>query len=230
MSEAFAKTLLVVQCRYSSSRLPGKALYPLAGLPMLAFLLQRLIAAELDAPLVLATTEKAVDDPVAAWGADCGVRVFRGAEDDVLARYISCLRQYNAEYCVRITADNPLTHPGAVADCVAALESTGCDYANALGGYPYGAGADGFSLAHLLRVQKDKQEKRYHEHLNAFALDFPDLVDACSLPAPAELAHPEVSLTVDTKEDMDRVRKIVGGLGPQPWLAGLTDVLARISE
>ena len=59
------RTLVVVQARMGSTRLPGKVLKPLAGRPMLAFMLERL--GGLDAGLVvLATSDDPRDDPVAA--------------------------------------------------------------------------------------------------------------------------------------------------------------------
>lgn len=34
--------LIIIQCRFSSTRLPGKVLYPLNGLPILVFLIRRI--------------------------------------------------------------------------------------------------------------------------------------------------------------------------------------------
>jgi len=103
--------LNIIQCRFNSSRLPGKALYPLAGIPMLVFLIRRLKQADLPGTLVLATTKRRDDDIIAVWGQMEDVPVVRGSDEDVLSRYLKCLALYPSRFVIRITADNPLTDP-----------------------------------------------------------------------------------------------------------------------
>jgi spore coat polysaccharide biosynthesis protein SpsF len=55
---------VVVAARMSSMRLPGRALLPLHGVPMVLFLLRRLRPLK-SAEVVLATTELAADDELA---------------------------------------------------------------------------------------------------------------------------------------------------------------------
>ena len=54
----------VVQARMTSARLPGKVLRPLAGVPMLARLLDRLAGASTLDGVVVATSDEASDDPI----------------------------------------------------------------------------------------------------------------------------------------------------------------------
>ncbi|NWH04943.1 cytidylyltransferase domain-containing protein [Desulfobacter latus] len=63
------KNNIIIQCRFLSSRLPGKAMYPLRGIPILVFLIRRLkhFLSEEYFRLILATSDLSQDDPVAAW-------------------------------------------------------------------------------------------------------------------------------------------------------------------
>ena len=60
------KTVIIVQARLTSTRLPGKVLLPLAGAPMLTRLIERLRRVKLADAIVIATTTNTTDDPIAA--------------------------------------------------------------------------------------------------------------------------------------------------------------------
>lgn len=103
-----SRTIAAVQVRLDSSRLPMKALAPLAGTSSLVEVLcERVWMEEVD--LWLLTTERGLDDPLAALGERLGVNVFRGSESDVLSRFARVCELSDATWCVRLTADNPFT-------------------------------------------------------------------------------------------------------------------------
>ena len=122
------KRVVIVQARMASSRLPGKVLMDLCGKPMLAQLLGRLKRCMHADEIVVATTTKPGDDPVAALADREGVRVFRGSEDDVLSRYAGAAREARAGMVVRITADCPLIDPDQTDRVIQALEKGAAEY------------------------------------------------------------------------------------------------------
>ncbi|MDY0307622.1 MAG: NTP transferase domain-containing protein, partial [Desulfovibrionaceae bacterium] len=73
---------VILAARLRSSRLPAKALLPLAGLPLITFLLRRLRGASLVDRVVLATTTRPEDRHLAALAEAEGASVFFGSEDD----------------------------------------------------------------------------------------------------------------------------------------------------
>lgn len=99
-------TIGIIQARMRSERLPGKILAPLAGRPVLETIVRRLAPARVD-EWWLATTADPADDVTEAWGFELGLRVFRGDPHDVLSRFLAIGDETRAEWCVRITADNP---------------------------------------------------------------------------------------------------------------------------
>ncbi|MBL8986386.1 MAG: NTP transferase domain-containing protein, partial [Gemmatimonadetes bacterium] len=60
------KTVITIEARMRSSRLPGKVLLPLLGQPMLARMIERLRRVRGADAIVVATTEHDADDPIAA--------------------------------------------------------------------------------------------------------------------------------------------------------------------
>ncbi len=57
---------------------------------------------------ILATTDRAEDDPLNEWACESGIAAFRGSEDNVLSRYRECARRYKLDVIVRVTSDCPL--------------------------------------------------------------------------------------------------------------------------
>lgn len=155
--------LVIIQCRYNSRRLPGKALLPLAGTTVLEFLIRRLKwgLREKGWQIVLATTRRQDDDAVARVGAAGGLEVVRGATDVVLGRFCQCLEACpGARGVVRVTADNPLTCPRSIIDAVENLLQTGADYVNCAG-FPCGATrvSAGLAGSNLGRIMNDVYQK-----------------------------------------------------------------------
>lgn len=101
------KTVAIIQARVGSSRLPAKALLPLAGHTVLDEVIERAQAIKGIDEVVLAIPEHDIEllqiDPVC--------RVVTGPEDDVLARYWIAANAANAIHVMRITADCPLLNP-----------------------------------------------------------------------------------------------------------------------
>lgn len=208
---------MVVQCRYNSVRLPGKALLPLAGVPMLTYLLRRILAARLNAMCCVATTTSPVDDAVAACGTALGLPVVRGEEQDVLARYIRCTKHISCRGIVRITADNPFTAPELVEHTLTAL-AAGAHYADTSRCCPLGTGVDGFSTDTLFKLHQQCVDTAEREHINLHILRHPENFYVVEPQIPAAWRKPWLRLTVDTEEDYAHATTVAGTLAPEELL------------
>lgn len=122
------RKVCIVQARLNSSRLPGKVLYELGGLPMIGFLLHRLQRSRTLDEVVLATSVEPANDALAATVQSMGFAVFRGPEDDVLARYAGAALAHGADIVVRVTGDCPLVDPELIDRLVARVKSRACDF------------------------------------------------------------------------------------------------------
>ena len=106
--------LAIIQARMGSTRLPGKVLRPLAGLPMLARVVNRVAAAgSVDAVLV-ATSDQPRDDVLADFCSAHAIDCFRGSEEDVLHRFWQAACAKGGDPVLRITADCPCADPGVI--------------------------------------------------------------------------------------------------------------------
>ncbi len=123
------RTVAIIQARMSSSRLPGKVLLDIAGQPMLARVLERARRAKTVDDVMVATTNEATDDPIAAMCSERGYPVYRGSMFDVLDRYYMAARQAQADIIVRVTADCPVIDPAVIDQTVEALHANAADFA-----------------------------------------------------------------------------------------------------
>lgn len=219
--------LIVVQSRLESTRLPGKALYPVAGYPLIAFLLIRLMRAGLPGRVVLATTERPADDALQAWGESLGIDVVRGDVDNVLARYAKCLEQFPAAGVVRVTGDNPCIDLDTLRRCGDAIAAKQADYVVAYDGLPFGTGSDGYTAEAFARVLTRAKTAPQLEHLNKLVLDEPDMFTQLAIKPQASVHRPDVQFTIDTKEQWQQVARLLETPEPAKPEIPLAEVIAR---
>lgn len=151
--------LVIIQARYSSARLPGKVLRPLAGRPMLARLLDRLEIAKRVDDIIVATSTATEDDSIARFCADSGVQCFRGPLDDVAERLAQAAEGAEAEAFVRINGDSPLMSPAIVDAVIELYETQDVDLATNVQtrSFPKGQSAEVIRVEALRRAQKMMQ-------------------------------------------------------------------------
>ena len=191
---------IILQARFASQRLPGKALASIAGRPILEHCLLRLLASE-SAPVVLATTAGPEDDALAEVASGIGVPVFRGDSADVLGRYVSCAAHFRFDLVIRATGDNPGVDIDAPARILAGLQYTDADYVRE-DGLPYGAAVEGVRADALAQAAMLAGEPSDREHVTTFIRRRTDLFRVLEQVAPAAVRRPDVRLTVDTADDL----------------------------
>lgn len=207
----------VIQARMGSSRLPGKVLRPLAGRPVLAWVVRAAMAAECLDGVVVATSREPEDDVVAEFARELGVQVVRGPTDDVLARYLLALDSSPVDAVVRLTADCPLIDPVLVRMVVAVWRAApgDCDYvATTLRrSLPRGLDVELVSEGALRRAGR---EAVAHDraHVTSYVWSRPDLFRLCGLAVAPDAS--DLRVTLDTPEDADLLDAVTGQLGDRP--------------
>jgi spore coat polysaccharide biosynthesis protein SpsF len=203
------RTVVILQSRIGSTRLPGKALMDLAGESLTRRAMEALRLVKADA-YVLATDDLSADSlaPVAAAS---GFSLTVGPRDDVLERYCMAIRESRAELVLRATGDNPLVS-FELADLL--MDRQGeprADY-SAWSGPPIGTGVELVRAEALLAAGKEALDPYEREHVCPFLYRRPERFVIERPPAPADFCAPGLSLTVDTAADFEKVRRIFAAL------------------
>jgi spore coat polysaccharide biosynthesis protein SpsF len=111
--------LAILQTRMTSPRLPGKAMAPLRGEPMVWRQVERIRQARCVSKLIVATSAEAIDDPLASFLVSRGQTVFRGASDNLTDRFTRCVEAAGpVGHVVRIKGDSPFVDPGMIDEAV----------------------------------------------------------------------------------------------------------------
>ena len=92
-----SQTVAIIQARMGSSRFPGKMLARLGQHTVFEWVVLRLIRAKLVDRLVLATSDRPLDSPLAEIARSYGLMVFLGNETDVLERFVGAAVHSNAK-------------------------------------------------------------------------------------------------------------------------------------
>ena len=146
-----ARVVATIEARMTSSRLPGKVMMQALGRPMLAHLTSRLKAVPSIDEIVLATTVNSADDVLVDFASKDGIKVFRGSEEDVLARVIAAGESAGAQVLVEITGDCPVIDPDLVEQTIQMYFHHDVDYASnsIVSSYPDGMETQVISMAAL---------------------------------------------------------------------------------
>jgi spore coat polysaccharide biosynthesis protein SpsF len=226
------KIVATIEARMTSSRLSGKVLLPVLGKPMLQHLVERLRAVPSLNEIVLATTTNTTDDVLVAFAEEQCVRVFRGSEEDVMARVIGAAESVGADIVVEITGDCPVIDPDIVEQTIRMFRHHDADYvSNAhVRSYPDGMDTQVFLLDTLKRSAAMTDDPLDHEHVTLHIRNHPEIFRKIHLVAPPSLWWPDLGLTLDEEADYRLLTKIIETLAPVNPQFGCHDILALLRQ
>lgn len=206
-------TVVVVQSRLGSTRLPGKGLRDLAGKPVIARVMETMRHVKADA-YYLATDDESYErlEPVAK---NCGWNCFAGSADDVLSRFCRIAEKADADIIVRATGDNPfLFYDAAQASLERFIELSKkgrVDYFT-YSGLPHGSGVEVLNARTLLDAEKNTSEPYDHEHVGPAFYNHKDKFTCVFEDAPESWNYPTERTTIDTYGDFRNAERIMYGL------------------
>lgn len=215
----------IIQARMASTRLPGKVLMPMAGVPMLKRVIDRVRKAESVRDIIVAMPASVDNNELKRHCNDWCVAsyIHQGDPDDVLSRFVGVMEHWAVPATiVRVCGDSPLIRPDLIDAAVEAIHASDPGYV----GFTVGA-------TNLPAIESGGGE--CPEVFTDRALKLADLV--ALTPAQREhvtpvmrvgqsadvLFHPQMfqgpevrRLSVDTQEDFDRVEQLIKELEAVP--------------
>ena len=194
----------LIPIRLPSSRLPGKALKPILGRPVVHHLLDRCFASRYLEPenVVVCTTTDRDDDPLVPVVESTGARVFRGSRDDLVDRLYKASVEHAMDVIVQVDGDDICTDTLYMDLCTEKL------LGDATLDVVYG---DGLPLGVAARVVRTRAFRKVYEsykpgkndtgffyYLTRSGLFKVDTVP----PVSPQHEHPGIRLTLDYEEDL----------------------------
>ena len=197
------KYSVIIAARTGSHRLPAKALLPLKEIPMIVFLIRRLLDTKRANQIVFATTDLEEDNDLAALVEKEGIPVFRGENEDVVNRFVDAADRFQMEYVVRVTGDCPFTDAETLDYCLEKCEEFGeFDLATTKSLFPVGIDYEIYNAMKMRELhQMDVMDSADREHLIQYFYNQANRFDIRRINPPEKWVCPEHNFTVDTQED-----------------------------
>ena len=203
-------TIVVVQCRLSSTRLPRKALLPLGEKTVLEWTLNAMKMVKANSYVLAVDTES--ESELLPIAKKCGFELFAGSKEDVLGRFCDVIEKYKASSVLRATADNPFLFYEAASSLLneyrAQSKNKAIDYMT-YSGLPHGSGIEILNAQSLLQARTMTNLPYDHEHVGPALYNHTDSFNCIFLKSPEEWNHPELRTTIDTASDYHRAQSIV---------------------
>jgi len=213
----------IIQARMGSTRLPGKTLKKVAGIPLVELVSSRVSRASMLDKIVIASTSLEEDRQI---NPDF---VYDGDPNDVLGRFHECAKHFGADIIVRITADDPMKDPDLIDwICNCMLQRPGLEFcSNTLTPtFPWGLDIEAIRFKTLKWLHENVQDDVYREHVTYYILEHPDEFKTYNIEYPEDL-H-DWKWSIDTQADLDYFNKLFRESGFDPVTVGYEEVIRYV--
>lgn len=199
--------MAIIQARMGSTRLPGKVMKPVCGIPMIEILLNRLSRSKEIHEIVVATSLDKCNLPLVNHVRSLGYLCEQGSENDVLDRYMYVAGKHHADVVVRITGDCPLVDSELVDEMIRRFTLLELDYFSNIDPptYPDGLDIEVFTFNALAMASQQAIELFDREHVTPF-LRNPEKFKTATMRHVEDLS--DSRWTVDELSDLMLVEKI----------------------
>lgn len=205
-----------------SSRLPGKAMRKVAGIPLVELVMARCLHSKLLDKLVVSTTG-AIDD--VAIEAD-----FREPSPrDPLGGFYHCADHFGADIVIRITADDPLKDPELIDKAISLMLTNPVEFvSNTLypPTFPWGFDVEVMRMKTLKWLHENVQDEVYREHVTYYILEHPEEFKTYRFEYKEDL-H-EMKFSIDTPEDLNWFNGFYKESGFDPVTVGYEEAIAYV--
>jgi N-acetylneuraminate synthase/N,N'-diacetyllegionaminate synthase len=218
-------TGIVVLCRFSSRRLPGKILREIDGIATLGHILGRIGEAAPEHPVVVATSVDPSDDAIASYCERHRVDCHRGPLDDVAGRFLTCAEIRGWDFATRINGDNLFVDIPTLAAMLAIADTGRFDVVTNVPRrtFPRGMSVEIVRTDFYRAAMEGVTDPGHREHVTSrlYEIDVGTryVYENRSCPAAAGM-----QLALDTAEDLELARRIVATEGARGRRLGLREI------
>jgi len=202
---------ILITARLKSTRLKRKVLKPLCGIPMLDYLVKKMRNVHILDRIIIITSDLPDDLDLVNYAYHNNIEFYCGDPDDVLLRMKCAVINYNLDYIISVTADNPWISSTWIDRLISYCLTHQFDYGR-ITGLPFGTfsyflRSEAIIKACNIKATNDTEVwGGYFTEKNGF------LVGELKVPTDSIYYRPSYRLTVDTQEDFDLAESIASNL------------------
>ena len=204
------KSVVIIQARMTSTRLPGKVMLSLGNKTVLGQVLTRCWAIKGIDEVCCAIPEGVEHDILVEESHKYNATVFRGSEKNVLERYYLAAKFLNAQIIMRITSDCPLINPEVCSKVLETHIKTRAEYTcnNLPPTWPHGYDCEVFGYRQLEEAYQNVVELYDLEHVTPWMRRTYKVIN---VPNPEGNFYSQ-RITLDTPEDYINIKNIFNTL------------------
>ena len=164
-------TVVIIQARASSKRLPNKVMKKINNQPLISYVYNRVKKSKNITKIIIACSKLRSDDQLVKFCKQKRYNFFRGSLNNVLQRYVQVSKKYNLKYFVRITGDSPCIDPIIIDKAIRIYKSKKCDLVTNVHprSYPVGISVEVINSKIIIDIDKNKRiSKKNKEHLTSY--------------------------------------------------------------
>ncbi len=197
---------------------------------MLEMHLERLARSAMIEKLIVATSDRPDDTPIAELCAKLDLACFRGSLSDVLDRYYRAARRFNPETVVRLTGDCPLADPAVIDAGINYFLKNNFDYVSNCveRSFPIGLDFEVFRFGCLETAWREAVLPSEREHVTPFIKNHPERFAVGHYTSPVDLSHHR--WTVDEPDDFAFVTAVYEALYGDNSRFTTEDILTLLEE
>lgn len=208
------KSGIIILCRYSSRRLPGKILKPILGKPILQRIYERL-RQRLDADRIcIATSEDASDDIIEHYCSANNMKCFRGSLNNVALRFLKAAEFAGFDFATRINGDNLFIDLDVLEEMLNIAENDNFDFVTNVEGrtFPFGMSIEILRTDFYKTIYESLNTPDYKEHVTLYLYHHNEIGKRLNFFNEKYPDAKGLKLAIDTPEDFDHAIKILQNL------------------
>lgn len=222
-------TPIIVQARMSSTRLPGKVLRPVAGRPLLSYLIESLEHCRNGGPIIVASSSDASDDPIAEYCRNQQIRCTRGPLEDVMGRFLMAVEDTMADQFVRVCGDSPLLDHRLIDHAIELFWKRRPELVTNLfpRSFPAGQSVEVVDTTCFRRAAASTSQPEHREHVTKFFYAQSNRFDIVNFTADEDWSGHKMA--VDEPADLDRFADRLNNLPGPHWAIPLASQIGGLS-
>lgn len=227
------RIVAVIQARLGSSRLPGKTMLSICGKPLLIQMVERVSYSKKINEIVVATTNNTEDNIIYELCKKTNIKVYRGDENDLLARHYFAGRVYGADAIVKIPSDCPLIDASIIDKVIEHFVNSypNYDFVSNLHPptYPDGNDVEIMKMSVLEEAWQNATKDYEREHTTPYIWDNPSKYKIGNVVWDTGYNYSNSHRwTIDYEEDYAFIRKVYSELYPKKQNFTLYDILTLL--
>jgi spore coat polysaccharide biosynthesis protein SpsF len=228
------KTIIFIQARENSTRLPGKVLKKLCGKSIIQIIFERMKKIHKIHKIILITGPQSINNNLTSESKKIGLDYFCGSESNLLDRFYHASKFFEADNIIRITADNPFSDINLINHAIDIFENGNYQILsnNRIRTYPIGLNFEIFTSESLKLAWNDEKKNFRNTNFSDLIMSPTKYMLYSGKFINYDLVNNEnlskIRLTIDTLDDFNNATKYFNKIYPNNPFFNLKDIIKYI--